>query len=334
MSIDNLNSIKNYGFSYKMVDISKKRVSFRKACVMGSIYVGENVIHLIDNNKISKGDPIILAEVAGINAVKNVSNLILLSHQINIENILINIVTDKDTVYIYCIVYASSKTGVEIEAMMGTVIALLTVYDLTKKVNPYSYINDVRMLFKSGGKNGTMVNNIDKIPTYLKNILFDDNSLYSKLRVFILVMSDRASSGVYEDKSGELISNFFSNFGAAILGKRIISDDYNEIVNIFSVIINDYEPDLIITTGGTGLSSRDVTYLAVNDFCVKIIPGIGELLRIDGANYSKNAWLSSSIAGIYNKTLIISLPGSPLAVNECLFILKDIILHAVETIKN
>ncbi|HIH2763416.1 MAG TPA: cyclic pyranopterin monophosphate synthase MoaC [Candidatus Azoamicus sp.] len=119
---------------YRMIDISKKHNSYRRACVYGSIYVGKKVFFLIKNKKIEKGDPLILAEISGINAAKNISNLLILAHQINIENIFLNIVMDDVNfkIYIYCIVIANSKTGVEMEAMCGVAISLLTIYDLTK----------------------------------------------------------------------------------------------------------------------------------------------------------------------------------------------------------
>ncbi len=135
-------------FSYKMIDISKKNISFRKACVTGSINIGKNVFNLIKNKEIEKGDPLILAEIAGINAVKNTSALILLCHQINIENTQIKIEIDEKNykINVYCIVFSNSKTGVEMEAMCGVYAALLTIYDLTKKYNQLNKVIELKYL--------------------------------------------------------------------------------------------------------------------------------------------------------------------------------------------
>ena len=156
--------------SYNMINISNKSISYRRACVSGSINVGKEVFFLIKNKKIEKGDPLVLAEIAGITAAKNTSNIILLCHQINIENVFLNIQMDEKaySINIYCIVIAHSKTGVEMEAMCGVYAGLLTIYDLTKKFNPFIKINDIKLLFKDGGENGLILGSINNIPLHLQ----------------------------------------------------------------------------------------------------------------------------------------------------------------------
>lgn len=318
---------------YKIIDVSAKKISYRRACVFGSIYVGEDVCLRIKNGLIEKGNPLILAEIAGINAIKNTSNLIMLCHPINIENAFLNVFIDDNSynVFVYSFVFAHAKTGVEMEAMVGAVTALLTVYDLTKKFNPFSYINDVKLLFKDGGEN--VIGVLDNIPSQFKKYFLNKNFAFSNISVFLVTISDRASFGRYDDISGRVLLDFFSANSCFNINSVILPDDNFVLMNVIKNYIDFYSPDIVITSGGTGISSRDITFDVIGNFCQKIIPGIGEFLRFTGSFYSNNSWLSRSIGGIYNKTLIVSLPGKPAAVSESLYSLGDLLLHAVSTIK-
>jgi len=330
-----LNSEIDSNSFYKMVDISPKFNSYRRACAFGSINVGIKVFNLIKNKKIPKGDPLLLAEIAGINAVKATSNIILLCHQINIENVFINVFLDdiNYSINIYCIVFAYSKTGVEVEAMLGVSIGLLTIYDLTKKINPFISIKDIKLLYKDGGENGLIMGSLSSIPISLKKYFYNNNYIFNNISVVLVTISDRGSTNRYEDISGKVLFDFLKINGANVLDRIIIPDDENEISNSLIFFSKKYSPNLIITTGGTGLSSKDLTSNVILKLCKKIVPGFGELLRLNGSKYTKTSWLSCSVAGIYEKSLIISLPGKPSAVIEGLGIIKDLLLHAVDTIK-
>lgn len=319
---------------YRMVDISLKFNTYRRACVSGSIFVGKTVFDLIVGKKIQKGDPLLLAEIAGINAAKRTSDLILLCHQVNIENVFVNICLDELNyiITIYCVVFANSKTGVEMEAMCGASVGLITIYDLVKKLDPFVYIKDIKLLFKDGGENGVVLGNIDNVPDHLKKFFFDMDVIYNDITVFLVTISDRASSGEYEDLSGKILLDFFK-LNKAKVSSLIIPDDKDKIVSVLKNYVDLHSPKLIITTGGTGLSSRDFTSEAILSICSKIIPGIGELLRLSGSNYIKTSWLSCCVAGIYKKTLIVSLPGKPSAVIEGIRVLKDLLLHAINIIE-
>ncbi|HFL8824142.1 MAG TPA: cyclic pyranopterin monophosphate synthase MoaC [Candidatus Azoamicus sp. OHIO1] len=320
--------------SYRMIDISLKPSTYRRACVIGSIYLGKKVYNLVKEKKIPKGDPLLLAEIAGINAAKNTSNFILLCHQINIENVFVNVVLDdlNYTITLYCIVFANAKTGVEMEAMSGVSVGLMTIYDLTKKFDPFICINSIKLLFKDGGENGLVLGDLENVPDHLKRFFFDLNVVYSNISVVLITISDRASSGEYDDISGKILLDFFRFNKAEVIDSLIIADDKERIVDAFKYYIDKYSPNLILTSGGTGLSSRDFTSEAILSFCKKIIPGIGELLRLSGNKHTKSSWLSCSVAGVYEKTLIVSLPGKPSAVSEGLYVLKDLLLHAVNVI--
>ena len=168
---DSLNKIFSTS-GYKMVDVSSKEITQRKALAVGEIILSSEVITLIKNKKMPKGDPLSIAEVSGINGVKKTSELIPLCHPLPLDHISIHTEIDeaKNTITVYCLVSANSKTGVEMEALSGVNSALLAIYDLSKIVEPNLKITNTKLLIKSGGKKGLWTNP-DGIPEKIKSAL-------------------------------------------------------------------------------------------------------------------------------------------------------------------
>ena len=157
---------------YKMVNVSDKAITHRKALAVGEIILGPQVIEMIKNKKMPKGDPLSLAEISGINGAKKTNELIPLCHPLSLDHISLHteINNEKHSVIVYCLVSANSKTGVEMEALSGVSSALLTIYDLSKIVEPNLKIINTKLLIKSGGKTGLWTNP-GGIPEKIKNIL-------------------------------------------------------------------------------------------------------------------------------------------------------------------
>jgi len=157
---------------YKMVDVSSKEVTHRKALATGEIILGSHVIEMIKNKKMPKGDPLSIAEVSGINGVKKTSELIPLCHPLPLDHISLHTeINEKNhSIIVYCLVSATSKTGVEMEALSGVNSALLAIYDLSKIVEPNLKITNTRLLVKSGGKKGLWINP-EGVPKKIKNVL-------------------------------------------------------------------------------------------------------------------------------------------------------------------
>ena len=168
---DSLNKIFSTS-GYKMVDVSSKEATHRKALATGEIILSSEVIKMIKNKKMPKGEPLAIAEVSGINGVKKTSELIPLCHPLSLDHISIHTEIDesKKSIIVYCLVSANSKTGVEMEALSGVSSALLAIYDLSKIVQPNLKISNTKLLVKSGGKKGLWTNP-DGIPDKVKNIL-------------------------------------------------------------------------------------------------------------------------------------------------------------------
>lgn len=136
--------------SFKMIDVSKKKETFRRALASGKIYVGDEVFELIKNKEMPKGDPITLAEVSAVLGVKKTSELIPLCHPLTIDHTATKIIMNEGdkSLEVFCVVSTYAKTGVEMEAIMGVNAALITIYDLSKIINPHLKIDNVKLLIK------------------------------------------------------------------------------------------------------------------------------------------------------------------------------------------
>ena len=157
--------------SFNMVDVSSKKETFRRALASGKIYVGKEVFNLIKNKEMPKGDPIALAEVSAVLGVKKTSELIPLCHPLPINHTATKIIMNEIdySLEVFCVVSANAKTGVEMEAIMGVNTSLITIYDLSKIVNPHLKIDNVRLLIKEGGKSGLWTNP-GGLPEFLKDL--------------------------------------------------------------------------------------------------------------------------------------------------------------------
>lgn len=151
-----------------------------------------------------------------------------------------------------------------------------------------------------------------------------------KIKIGILTMSDKGSRGERIDESGRLIKELTVEIGDVILYDVI--PDEKELIKK-KLIEYAEKVDLIFTTGGTGLSPRDVTPEATLEVIDRIIPGIAEAMRLEGLKKTPRAMLSRAVAGVRGNTLIINLPGSPKAVVEDLGVILPVIVHAIEKIK-
>ncbi|HED6149589.1 TPA: molybdopterin adenylyltransferase [Campylobacter coli] len=140
------------------------------------------------------------------------------------------------------------------------------------------------------------------------------------IKIGILTLSDRASSGVYEDKATAEVERTLNSYikNEIIYFKELIPDDYDLIIKKLLYLVDEKECDLVITSGGTGPALRDVTPEATEAVCDKLMPGFGELMRLESLKFVPTAILSRQTAGIRNKSFIINLPGNPKAIAECL----------------
>ena len=148
----------------------------------------------------------------------------------------------------------------------------------------------------------------------------------------VVVCSDSVYNGVKEDISGAVLEEMLKEDGFSVLEKTIVPDEKDAIANSLIRLCDEKMADLIITSGGTGLSKRDVTPEATLLVIDKQIPGIAEAIRVKGLEYTPKAMLSRGIAGVRGNTVIINLAGSVKAAREGYFIIKEVLEHALDII--
>ena len=137
-----------------MVAINNKKESKREATATGTVILSKKAINEIKKEKISKGNVLNTARIAGIMAAKKTSDLIPLCHPIPVEAIKIDFDIEDNNINVLAIVSTTNKTGVEMEALMAVNIACLTIYDMIKSIDKHAKINSVKLISKSGGKSG------------------------------------------------------------------------------------------------------------------------------------------------------------------------------------
>ena len=324
--------------TFSMIDVGGKQPTNRIAVATGVIHVGASAFALIRDRQLPKGDVLMLAEIAGIQGAKNASQLMPLCHPMGLDHV--RVITELDesqaTVRVYCTARTCAKTGVEMEALAGVNAALLTVWDLTKMVEPDLCISDIRLLAKVGGKSGCWLNpEAHLIPNWVLDLVQPAvKPSLAGITAEVIVLSDRASSGVYEDKSGPVARDLLTAMGANVRAVSVIPDEPAELQAKIKTIKETGETRLIITSGGTGVSGRDSTPEAVAAIADKLIPGVGELLRTSGAAFTPLSWSSRSIGATLGNILVVTLPGSPKAVKEGLDVLGPLMKHLLTIIQD
>lgn len=293
-----------------MRDISNKIVTLRKAFATAEISCESETVEKIKKGEIPKGDVLEFARVAGIISAKKTSDIIPLCHQIPLDFVNVDFELGNDRITIYTQVTAIWKTGVEMEALTAASVSALTLYDMLKPIDTTLEISHIKLLDKKGGKS-------------------DFRQRFKKpLKTAVLVFSDSISSGEKTDKSGKTIIEKLAGEPVKISDYEIYPDNL-DIIKAELVRLADIEnADLILTTGGTGLSPTDVTIEATREIIEKDVPGIAEAIRIYGFSRTPYAMLSRGISGIRGKTLIINLPGSSRGVAESMDAIFPWVLHS------
>jgi cyclic pyranopterin phosphate synthase len=292
-----------------MVDITHKIITQRTATAQAIVKVGSPAtMQAIINNTVPKGNVLEVSRTAGLFAVKNTSNSIPDCHPMPIEFTGIEYELLEDSVLIKVTVKAIYRTGVEVEAMHGASIVALTMYDMLKPIDKQVEISTIKLLHKKGGKSDYGVKeNLD-------------------LSVAVIVCSDSVSSGKKEDRAGKVISEKIKSLGLSVSSYSVIPDEVLDIQETINKLCS-VNKDLVILTGGTGLSNRDVTPEAIIPMLDRRIPGIEEAIRSYGQDRTPYAMLSRSVVGFKGNTLIMALPGSTAGASESMDAVFPSVLH-------
>ncbi|PZV79645.1 cyclic pyranopterin monophosphate synthase subunit MoaC [Algoriphagus aquaeductus] len=292
-----------------MVNITPKSNTLRKAIAQAKVKVSlPETIQAIQNRTVPKGDVLECARVAGLFAAKRTSDMIPDCHPLPVEFTAISYEMGEMDVTIFVEIHTIYKTGVEVEAMHAASVVALTMYDMLKPIDKGVSIEQIKLVEKRGGKSDR------------------NKDLDQSLRASVIVCSDSISAGKKEDRAGLVIKSKLEKVGVLVPVYQIIPDEKDQIQQICLKQVEN-KIDLVIFTGGTGLSPRDVTPEALEEILERRIPGIEEAIRNYGQQRTPYAMLSRSVAGLIGDTLVLGLPGSTNGASESMDAVFPAILH-------
>ena len=277
-----------------MVNITHKSNTLRQAIATAVVAVSaESTIAAIKNNQVPKGNVFEMSKTAGLFAAKRTSDMIPDCHPLPIEYTHISFEVKELEIHIFVEVHTIYKTGVEVEAMHAASVVALTLYDMLKPIDKGIEIRNIRLVEKKGGKT-------------------DYKEAAEGLTASVIVCSDSIFAGKKED--------------------TIIPD---EVADIQSRVKEAVSPgtSLVLITGGTGLSPRDVTPEAVRPLLDKEIEGIAETIRNYGQDRTPYAMLSRSVVGTIGNSLVLALPGSTKGATESMEAIFPAVLHIFKVLK-
>ncbi|MDR7131526.1 cyclic pyranopterin phosphate synthase [Algoriphagus sp. 4150] len=297
-----------------MVDITHKVTTLRTAKAQAIVLVSSaETIAAVVENRVPKGNVFEMAKVAGLFAVKNTHITIPDCHPLPVEYTAVEYEVDGLEIRIYITVKTVYKTGVEVEAMHGASVIALTMYDMLKPIDKGITIREIGLVQKTGGKSSFK----DKNPT--------------QIQAAVVVCSDSISKGIKEDRAGKAIVDKLKSHGVEVSSYEVIPDEL-ELIRARTFELTE-KHQLVIFTGGTGLSQRDVTPEALEPILERRIPGIEEAIRSYGQKIMPFAMLSRSVAGTIGDSLVLALPGSTNGAKESMDAVFPHLLHVFRIMK-
>ena len=291
-----------------MIDITHKNTTLREAKAQAVLEVGsEETIKRIKEDTVPKGNVFEMSKASGLLAVKKTPLMLPDCHPLPIEATKIDYEIDGCNIIITVTVKTIYKTGVEVEAMHGAANVALCMYDMLKPLTDDLAIGEIRVIQKKGGKSDYT------------------NKLSRVLNAAVLIISD-----TWEDKTGKVIQKFLQRQSINVKIHEILPGDQEKISGRLKELIDNEEIDLIFTTGGTSLGSKDITSEATWVVIDKEIPGISEAIRKYEQERTPYAMLSRGISGVRKQSLIINLPDNSTEVEESLRAIFPGLLHSFE----
>jgi cyclic pyranopterin monophosphate synthase len=292
-----------------MVNITHKSSTLRKAIASATVKLGStDTMKAVKELRVPKGNVLEAARTAGFFAVKRTSDMIPDCHPMPVEFTAIRYELMDDEIIIEVEVHTVYKTGVEVEAMHGASVVALTIYDMLKPIDKQIEIRNIGLKEKTGGKS-------DYSDKFRKD-----------LRAAVVVCSDSVSAGKKEDMAGLAVSEKLKELGVTVSAYEIIPDDVDKIRDTVLTLCRASN-DLVLVTGGTGLSPRDNTPEAIRPLLEREIPGMMEAARKYGQDRTPYSMLSRGVAGMNGNTLILALPGSTRGARESMNALFPAALH-------
>jgi cyclic pyranopterin phosphate synthase len=330
----------------RMVDVAEKSVTARTATARGRLQVSPAVVALLRGAGVPKGDALGVARIAGILGAKKVPELIPLCHPIALAGVKVELAVGDDAVEITAVTKTADRTGVEMEALTAVAVAGLALHDMVKAVDPAAVLTDVRVVEKTGGKTGLWRRDGEPdvegagAPTSQPPAaapqpsapVAEPGRLPEGATARVVAVSDRAFAGAYPDRGGPLLSGLLAELGFAVGDVVLVPDEPAAVVDALRAAVAD-GIDLVVTTGGTGLSPRDITPEATRQVLERDAPGLVETLRAADRDRVPTSVLSRGVAGTAGRTILVNLPGSTGGVRDGVRVLAPVLGHAVAQVR-
>lgn len=298
-----------------MVNILSKTNTERRAIAEAFLSVSKlETIEAILNRKVPKGDVFEMSKAAGLLAVKKTSDVIPDCHPLPIEYTKISHTINGTQIIIHVEVATIYKTGVEVEAMYGASVVATTMYDMLKPIDKDITIEKIKLLEKEGGKSDFR------------------KDTGKGLKSAVLIVSDSIFNKKKEDSGGKIILSTLQKNELENISYEIIPDNPATLKSKVKELASSV--DLLIISGGTGLTKTDKTPETLKSLIDVEIPGIMEAARNYGQNRTPYAMFSRGFAGTIGETLVLAIPGSTNGVKETMDALFPYVLHGFKMMKH
>ena len=299
-----------------MKNVGMKPESYRVAEAQAILYAPSHCIQLLRDGNTEKGDALKTGRIAGILAAKRTDELIPLCHPLPIYRADIDYVLNDDHVVILATVETIGPTGVEMEALTAASLAGLTLYDMLK---PHCEPEDLcldqcKLLKKKGGK------------SHFKR------TLRQPVSAAVIVLSDTVAAGRKPDTAGKSILDTLTEAGFDPIHYQILPDESEQLKDLVLELTKSYA--CIMTVGGTGLGSRDITVDTLEPLLERKLDGLMEAARAFGQKRTPYAALSRGVAGYIDRSLIVTLPGSRGGASESMAAILPALVHLFDVCRD